>query len=151
MPGTFSQRVKRKPLISDPGIHHGTCVTHMPWCIAGSVTRGSRGKRSKHFLRMCNPQFYVSGKRPIQGSIYITLLKIYYQPNGKSWYTNYINAHVDIVSTGPSMDSALHACHAIMRLYWSWSSPPCTHCRPETIGHLALIGTNILVSSNRLF
>ena len=27
-------------LISDPGIHHGTCVTHVPWCISGSLTRG---------------------------------------------------------------------------------------------------------------
>ena len=29
-----------KPLVSDPGMHHGTCVTHVPWCISGSPTRG---------------------------------------------------------------------------------------------------------------
>ena len=29
-----------KPLVSDPGMHHGTCVTHVPWCISGSLTRG---------------------------------------------------------------------------------------------------------------
>ena len=33
-------RLQRKPLISDPGIHHGTCVTHVPWCMSGSLTRG---------------------------------------------------------------------------------------------------------------
>ena len=30
----------RKPLASDPDIHHGTCVTHVPWCMSGSLTRG---------------------------------------------------------------------------------------------------------------
>ena len=24
------RRFKRKPLVSDPGMHHGTCVTHVP-------------------------------------------------------------------------------------------------------------------------
>ena len=32
--------IQRKPLVSDPGMHHGTCVTHVPWCISGSQTRG---------------------------------------------------------------------------------------------------------------
>ena len=42
MPGTFSphRRLQRKPLVSDPGMHHGTCVTHVPWCMSGSRTRG---------------------------------------------------------------------------------------------------------------
>ena len=31
---------KRKPPVSDPDIQHGTCVTHVPWCISGSLTRG---------------------------------------------------------------------------------------------------------------
>ena len=28
------------PQISDPDIHHGTCVTHVPWCMPGSLTSG---------------------------------------------------------------------------------------------------------------
>ena len=32
-------RLQRKPLVSDPGMHHGTCVTHVPWCNSGSLTR----------------------------------------------------------------------------------------------------------------
>ena len=32
--------VQRKPLISDPDIQHGTCVTRVPWCTSGSLTRG---------------------------------------------------------------------------------------------------------------
>ena len=31
---------QRKLLVSDPGMHHGTCVTHVPWCMSGSLTRG---------------------------------------------------------------------------------------------------------------
>ena len=66
MPGTLSP----PPLNSDPDMHHGTCVTHVPWCMMGSLPSGFlwsrwRGKRSRHSQRMRNPQFYVSGKTPI--------------------------------------------------------------------------------------
>ena len=66
MPGTFSP----SPQVSDPDMHHGTCVTHVPWCMPGSLTSGflwnrRRVKRSRHSRRMRNLQFYVSGKRPI--------------------------------------------------------------------------------------
>ena len=33
-------RSQRKPLISDPSMYHGTCVTHVPWCMSGPLTRG---------------------------------------------------------------------------------------------------------------
>ena len=33
-------RLQRKPLLSDPDKHHGTCVTHVPWCMSGSLTHG---------------------------------------------------------------------------------------------------------------
>ena len=34
------RRFQRKLLVSDPGMHHGTCVTHVPWCMSGSLTCG---------------------------------------------------------------------------------------------------------------
>ena len=34
------RRFQRKPIVSDPGMHHGTCVTHVPWCMSGSFTCG---------------------------------------------------------------------------------------------------------------
>ena len=44
MPGTFSpHRHQGKPLVSDPGMHNGRCVTHMPWCMSWSLTRGGGG------------------------------------------------------------------------------------------------------------
>ena len=69
MPGTFSP----PPRISDPDMHHGTCATHMPWCIPGSLTHGflwswCRGKRSRHSRCMHKAQFYVSGKGPMQSA-----------------------------------------------------------------------------------
>ena len=32
---------QRKTLSSDPVMHHGTCVTHVPWCMSGLLTSGS--------------------------------------------------------------------------------------------------------------
>ena len=57
-PGTFSP----PPRVSDPDMHHGTCVTHEPWWMPGSLTSGFlwsrwRGKRSRHSRRMRNSQF----------------------------------------------------------------------------------------------
>ena len=78
-------KLQRKPLVNDPSMHHGTCVTHVQWCMLGSLTRGG-GEMFPAFLAhvthvfcphclysvgnkittttMRNPQFYVSGKRP---------------------------------------------------------------------------------------
>ena len=33
-------RLQKKPLVSDPDMHHATCVTHVPWCMSVSLTRG---------------------------------------------------------------------------------------------------------------
>ena len=63
MPGTFSQ-----PRISDRDMHHGACVTHVPWCMPGSLTSGllwnQWWKRSRHSRRMRNPRCYVSVRDP---------------------------------------------------------------------------------------
>ena len=61
MPGTLSP----SPRVSDPNMHHGTCVTHVLWCMPG--------------LRMRNPQFYVSGKRSI---LFYNTWFIYPGPSG---------------------------------------------------------------------
>ena len=66
MPGTFSP----PPRVSDPDMHHGTCVTHVTPCMPGSLASGFlwsqwRRKRFRHSRRMRNPRFYVSGKRPM--------------------------------------------------------------------------------------
>ena len=65
MPGAFSP----PPWVSDPDMHHGTCVTLVPKCMPGSLTCGflwGRGKTFPVFLAHGNPQFYVSGKKSIE-------------------------------------------------------------------------------------
>ena len=69
MPGTFSPPSR----VSDPDMRHGTCVTHVPGCMLGSLTSGFlrsrwRRKRSRHPRRMRNPQFYVTSKRPMSSN-----------------------------------------------------------------------------------
>ena len=66
MPGTFSP----PPRFSDSDMHHGTCVTYVSRCMLLSLTSGFlwsrwRGNRSRQSRCMHNPQFYVSGKRPM--------------------------------------------------------------------------------------
>ena len=58
MPRMFSA----PPRLSDPDMHHGTCVT----LISGFLWSMWRGKRSRHSGRMRNAQFYVSGKRSME-------------------------------------------------------------------------------------
>ena len=60
------------PRVRDPDMHRGRCVTHLPWCMPGSLTSGFlwslwRGKRSLHSWHMRNPQLYVSSKRTMKG------------------------------------------------------------------------------------
>ena len=56
MPGTFSP----SPQVSDPDMHHDTCVTHVPWCMPGSLTSGflwnrQWGKTFPAFLAHAQP------------------------------------------------------------------------------------------------
>ena len=52
-------RLQRKPLVSDPGMHHGTCVTHVPWCMSGSLTVFF--KTRGHLLVWAPPRLASSG------------------------------------------------------------------------------------------
>ena len=53
-----------------PDMHYGTCVTHVSWCMPGSITSGFlwsrwRGKRSQHSMRMRNLQFRYLVRGPL--------------------------------------------------------------------------------------
>ena len=41
--GNAGNRLQRKPLVSDIDMHHATCVTHLQWCMSGSLIRGDGG------------------------------------------------------------------------------------------------------------
>ena len=57
MPGTFffRHRLRRKTLVSDHDMHHGTSVTHVPLMHVGIAKLRWRGKRSRHSWRTHNP------------------------------------------------------------------------------------------------
>ena len=59
-------RLQRNPIVS---MHHSMCVTHVPWNMSGSLTRGGGKNRSWHSRRMRNTQCWVSGKRPMGKTI----------------------------------------------------------------------------------
>ena len=52
---SFSRhRLQRKPLVSDPGMHHGACITHVPWCMSGSLPAVA-GKTLQEFPAHAQP------------------------------------------------------------------------------------------------
>ena len=107
MPGTFSP----PPLFSDPDKHHGTCLTHVPWCMPGSLSSGflwsrRRGKRSWHSRRMRNPQFCVSDKRSMAAdmrmstrSMVVYLVLIEYSGLSATWLITLPNCDVNLLTT----------------------------------------------------
>ena len=115
-------QLQRKTQVSEPGMHHGTCVTHVPWCISGSLTCGLtwRGKCSRHSRRMRNPQFYVSVKRPMETyPLYSTFtLAVWYTI---SWYDvsccNETRPYLSIQIT----DEQRHCKCTAYRWIWIWT------------------------------
>ena len=77
--GPLARCVKLR--VSDPDMHHGKCVAHVPWCMSGSLTSGflwSRWleKRSRHPRRIRNPQFCISGRRPLGKWVPVWLFQV---------------------------------------------------------------------------
>ena len=48
------RRFQSKSLVNDSDMHHGTCVTHVPWCMSGSLTR-SDGENVPGIPSACAP------------------------------------------------------------------------------------------------
>ena len=102
MPGSFSP----PPRVSDPGMHHGMCVTHMPWCMLGSLTSGSLwswwyGNCSRHSRRMRSPQFtylvrgsFLLFQFQLSGNEEITLVQYIHCP---IFYANWLPKKLDRV------------------------------------------------------
>ena len=91
-----SGRLQRKPLANDPGMHHGTCVTHVPWCMSGSLTRGGEEN--------------VPG---IPGACTPAILCIWQETHETVWNTRKMSAHD---RANPSHDGALKWKH--FPRYW---------------------------------
>ena len=73
IPGTFSPPpISKKLLVSDTGMHHGTCVTYGPWWMSGSLTRGGGENvpgipgacATRDFLYLLRGQYYRKNNAP---------------------------------------------------------------------------------------
>ena len=86
MPGKFSPPPisKVKPLVSDPGMHHGTCVTHVPWCMSGSLTCGD-GENVPGIPRACAPAILRIWQEAHMVRAQVPWLKIVYQDPTCIW------------------------------------------------------------------
>ena len=86
-------RLQGKPLVSDPGMDHDTCVTHVPWSMSGSLTRGG-GESVPGIPGACATRnFYVSGNRPMieRPSRYVYVTKLY--PCYSLWSLNKLRTY----------------------------------------------------------
>ena len=61
----LTRRLQRKPLVSDPDMHHGTCVTHVPWCLSGSLNCGGGENVTGIFQRMRPRNFTYLVRNPL--------------------------------------------------------------------------------------
>ena len=116
---------RERERVNHPDMHHDTCVTHVPWCVPGSVTRGFlwswwRGKRSWHSRRMCSPQFYISGKRHMLCLPFLWIADL---------QTFNVQATTQIHVNYP--DSKVHG--ANMRPTWALSAPDGPHVGPMNL------------------
>ena len=146
MPGMFSPQ----PWVSDPGMHQDMCV---PWCRPGSLTSCFlwtrwRGKRSQHSRCMHNPQFYVSGKRPI--ALSATSRRILSQKDASNREINVFF----VVRWRKCWTNRL--CSVTHRLgYWSylpcdWPNTACAYVEQETENGLSCTDKK-LATSHHLF
>ena len=76
--------LQRKPLVSDPGMHHGTCVKHVPWSMSGSLT-GRGGENVPGIPGACTTRNFMYLVRGLLHLLYFDLfllkLKREYQQN----------------------------------------------------------------------
>ena len=86
------RRFQRKPLVSDPGMHHGTCVTHVPWCMSGSLTCGDREN--------------VPG---IPGACAPAILRIWQEAHAQHWFREWPVAWEHQPRTRTNADLSLNA------------------------------------------
>ena len=81
------RRLQRKLLVSDPGMHHGTCVTHVPWCMSGSLSCGG-GENVPGIPGACAPAILC-----IWQEAHATALKICSQIVFYVYITIWVNRH----------------------------------------------------------
>ena len=141
-------RLLMKPLVSNPGMHHGTYVTHVHWCTSGLLTRGG-GENVSGIPGACATRkfpYLVRGPLPVRQ-----------KRIGASWMCG-ITASRFWVGRISSLDS-LHLA-LTYRYYLVWrrheNMSPCTdsrinscilHIRMHSYMHVCILNTVCLCRS----
>ena len=79
--------LQRKPLVKDAGMHHGTCVAHVPWCMSVSLTRGG-GEKVAGIPSVCtilNFTYLVKG--PWHWNAFRSIGPLWREPVDHRWIT----------------------------------------------------------------
>ena len=125
------------PRVIDPDMHHGTCVTHVPWCTPGSVTRGFPlksvvGKTFPAFPALAQPANHVSSKRPMEVWFCHRIID--------HWYANHCDEK--------PFNSTRHIDAYIIQ--WTWSLVlHVTSCRPFGARYYLKLELTIMIPRNK--
>ena len=152
-------QLQRKPQVSYPGIHHGTCRARVVMHVGIANSRWW-GKRSRHSRCIHNPRFYVSGKRPMA-----TRLRLCSSLTGAPWLKKLIEISLSETTNlgasncvrkkmDPNLDtpfsSATQICFSrvyilgiVLFITFRLSYSDIDHClmHPTTFSSLSLCGT----------
>ena len=85
-------RLQKKPLVSDSDMHHGTCVTHVPWCMLESLTRGG-GENVRAFPAHAQPSILGIWQEAHQDVLFKDPMS--YRSRQISWLNNHIPLYFD--------------------------------------------------------
>ena len=114
-------RFQRKPLVSDPSIHHGTCVTHVPWCMLGLLTRGG-GENIPGIPGACATRNFTYLARGPSIWLSKTVRVLGRSISGSCWNSLFENNNINRMLSMLHPDPPKRPRVYIFSLIWGWST-----------------------------
>ena len=115
-------RIQRKQIVSDSGMHRGTCVTHVPWWMSGLLTSNQRIWQEAHVTVRCivNRLLYISA---VYWDVCKIRLYISYPPSPTPTHHPVIG-HIDSLdrnkSTHQKTSLSQYWCSALPSSHWEF-------------------------------
>ena len=78
-------RLQRKPPVSDPRMHHGTCITHVQWCMPGSLTRVGGGNVPGNPSACTTRNFTYLASDPSWNAMHSRWLPLFFLQGTQKW------------------------------------------------------------------
>ena len=109
-----TRRLQRKPLVSDPGMHHGTCVTHVPRCMSGLLTCDS-GENVPGIPGACAPAILRIWQEAHSIGTKLTTLSRWFWEALKT--ADSTSSRIPLQSWLDDLQKKIHCCHDITVAY----------------------------------